>query len=638
MKDSDSGKSMATDSSTGDGPANSTAGGAQPSKGISALVFDLVRPYRKWLVVVFVAMLVETAMSLAAPWPLKIIIDSVIGKHKLPEFLTWLRDFSAGEHTLALAGVAAIGVVIIAIIGAVAGYIDSYYTESVAQYVANDLRERVYHHLQRLSLRYYDTHQVGNMLSTITTDVSTIQDFASSALLDMLIDALNIVGMFVLMLYLNFDFALMAVGVTPFLLFFVARFKKAVKKATHDVRKHQSDIVAVVQQGLESVRTVEAFGRQEMEESRLGMVSRETVEAALKARRVKSLLSPIVAITVAMCVAFVTWRAAGLILKDAMTIGALTVFLAYLTKFFKPVQDLAKMTNVIAQASVGLERVQAILQTDTIIPQKPDARDPGPLKGEIVFEKVAFAYEADAPVLRDINLTIKPGQRVGVCGPTGGGKSTVLSLIPRFYDPTAGRVLIDGINVADYHLQGLRGQIGFVLQDTVLFLGSIRDNIAYGRPDATQEEIVAAANMANADEFISKMPHGYDTMVGERGLTLSGGQRQRIGIARAVLRNSPILILDEPTAALDTESEKLVMDALERLMKDRTVITIAHRLSTIRDADKIVVLKGGVVAEEGTHEELVARNELYAELYRIQAGLTPAPAAAAPADASTKPS
>ncbi len=618
---------MATDPSTKDGPANSTAGGAQPSKGISALVFDLVRPYRKWLVVVFAAMLVETAMSLAAPWPLKIIIDSVIGKHKLPEFLTWLRDFSAGEHTLALAGVAAIGVVIIAIIGAVAGYIDSYYTESVAQYVANDLRERVYHHLQRLSLRYYDTHQVGNMLSTITTDVSTIQDFASSALLDMLIDALNIVGMLVLMLYLNFDFALMAVGVTPFLLFFVARFKKAVKNATHDVRKHQSDIVAVVQQGLESVRTVEAFGREDMEESRLGTVSRETVAAALKARRVKSLLSPIVAITVAMCTAFVIWRSAGLILKDAMTVGALTVFLAYLSKFFKPVQDLAKMTNVVAQASVGLERVQAILQTDTVIPQKPDARDPGALKGEIVFEKVAFAYEADAPVLREINLTIKPGQRVGVCGPTGGGKSTVLSLIPRFYDPTAGRVLIDGVNVTDYHLEGLRGQIGFVLQDTVLFLGSIRDNIAYGRPDATQAEIVAAAKMANADEFISKMPHGYDTMVGERGLTLSGGQRQRIGIARAVLRNSPILILDEPTAALDTESEKLVMDALERLMKDRTVITIAHRLSTIRDADKIVVLKGGVVAEEGTHEELVARNELYAELYRIQAGFTPAPAA-----------
>ena len=430
---------------------------------MTRLVLELIRPYRGWLIIVFVAMLLETAMSIAAPWPLKIILDNVVGKHKLPEFLSWLRDFSSGEHTLALAGVAAAGAVIIAVIGAVAGYIDNYYTESVAQYVANDLRQRVYHHLQRLSLKYYDTHQIGNMLSTITSDVGTIQSFASTALLSILVDSLTIIGMVGVMLYLNWDFALVAVGVTPFLLLFVARFKKAVKKATHEVRKHQSDIVAVVQQGLESVRSVKAFGRQEMEEGRLDEVSHETVKAALKARRVKSLLSPIVSITVSLCVGFVLWRGAGLIIRDAMTIGALTVFLSYLNKFFKPVQDLAKMTNVIAQAAVGMERIQAILDTDTIIPQKPDARDPGKLRGEIVFEHVAFAYDPAAPVLRDINLTIKPGQRVGVCGPTGGGKSTVLSLIPRFYDPTQGRVLIDGVEVADYKLDGLRGQIGSVV-------------------------------------------------------------------------------------------------------------------------------------------------------------------------------
>ena len=596
---------------------------------MTRLVLELVRPYRGWLIIVFVAMLIETAMSIAAPWPLKIIIDNVVGKHKLPEFLGWLRDFSYGEHTLALAGVAAGGAVLIALIGAIAGYIDNYYTESVAQYVANDLRQRLYHHLHRLSLKYYDTHKIGNMLSTITSDVGTIQSFASTALLSILVDALTIVGMVFVMLYLNFDFALIAVGVTPFLLLFVARFKKAVKKATHEVRKRQSDIVAVVQEGLESVRSVKAFGRQDLEEGRLREASMETVQAALKARRVKSLLSPIVSVTVSLCVAIVLWRGAGLILRDAMTIGALTVFLSYLNKFFKPVQDLAKMTNVIAQAAVGLERIQTILDADAIIPQKPGARDPGKLRGEIVFEHVAFAYDPAAPVLRDINLTIQPGQRIGVCGPTGGGKSTVLSLIPRFYDPTLGRVLIDGVAVTDYRLDRLREQIGFVLQDTVLFAGSIRDNIAYGRPKATSEDIIQAAKMANAHDFISEMPHGYDSLVGERGLTLSGGQRQRIGIARAIVRNAPILILDEPTAALDTESEKLVMEALERLMKGRTVITIAHRLSTIRDADKIVVLKGGLIAEEGTHEELLTRNRIYAELYRIQAGATPAPKATA---------
>ncbi len=596
---------------------------AEKSKTLFSLVRELVKPYRKWLIIVFLAMLLETAMSLAAPWPLKIILDNVVGNHRLPEYLEWLRDMSVTEHTMGLAAAAAVGVVIIAVIGAVAGYIDNYYTESVAQYVANDLRLRVYHHLQKLSLQYYDTHKIGNMLSTITDDVSTIQSFASTALLSILIDTLTIFGMLILMFYLNWDFALIAVGITPFLLMFVARFKTAVKVATHEVRKHQSDIVSVLQQGLESERSVQAFGRQDLEEERLKNVSAETVKAALKARRVKSLLSPIVAVTVSLCTGFVLWRGAGLILSDAMTIGALTVFLSYLAKFFKPVQDFAKMTNVIAQATVGLERVQTILDTDVTITDKPDAVVPVKFKGEIEFEHVAFSYQPDEPVLKDINLLIKPGQRIGVCGPTGEGKSTMLSLIPRFYDTVSGNVKIDGLKVTDYQLNGLREQIGFVLQDTVLFFGTVTENIAYGRPDATQEEIIEAAKMANAHEFISQMPLGYDTMIGERGLTLSGGQRQRLGIARAVVRNSPILILDEPTAALDTDSEKLVMEALERLMKGRTVITIAHRLSTIRDADKIIVLKGGMISESGTHTELMNQNGIYSELYRIQAGSTP---------------
>ena len=310
-----------------------------------------------------------------------------VGKHKLPDFLTWLRDFSSGEHTLALAGVAAIVVVVIAVIGAVATYIDNYYTTSVAQYVANDLRHSLYHHLQRLALQYFDSNKIGNMLSTITSDVSTIQSFASTALLSILIDTLTIIGMVGVMLYLNFDFALIAVGITPFLLFFIARFKSAVKKATHEVRKRQSDIVSVLQQGLESVRSVKAFGREDMEEERLDKASMESVKAALKARRVKSLLSPIVSVTVSLCVAFVLWRSAGLIFSDAMTVGALTVFLSYLKQFFKPVKDLATMTNAIAQAAVGMERIQAILHADTIIPQKPDARHPGKIRGEIVFEK-----------------------------------------------------------------------------------------------------------------------------------------------------------------------------------------------------------------------------------------------------------
>jgi ABC-type multidrug transport system fused ATPase/permease subunit len=581
-------------------------------------VFEFAAPYKISLIIIFIAMLVETFMSIAAPWPLKIILDNVVGKHSLPGYLTWLNNFSAGEHTMKLAIFAAIGVIVITVIGSISGYIENYYTESVSQYVANDLRLRLYHHLQHLSLKYYDSHQIGNMVSTIISDVSTIQSFTSSALLSILIDLLTIFGMLGVMLYLDFDFALIVVIISPILLFFISYFRKSVKKATREVRKRQSEVLGVVQQGLQSTRSVQAFGRQDEEDARLREVSMATVLASLRARRIKSMLSPIVSVTVAGCIAFVLWRSTALILKDAMTIGALTVFLAYLNKFFKPVQDLAKMTNLIAQASVGLERVQNILNADDFIPQKPDAHNPGKIKGEIIFENVAFAYDPVSPVLRNINLTIKPGMRVGICGPTGGGKSTLISLIPRFYDPTMGRILVDGTDVTDFKLDGLRDLFSFVLQDTVLFVGTIRENIAYGRPDATLDEIIEAAKIANAHEFISLMTYGYDSLVGERGLTLSGGQRQRIGIARAVVRDAPILILDEPTASLDTETEKILMEALERLMEGRTVITIAHRLSTIRDAHKIVVLKDGIIVEEGTHSELINRNELYAELHRIQ--------------------
>jgi ABC-type multidrug transport system fused ATPase/permease subunit len=589
------------------------------------LIRELIRPHRGTLAIILIAMFIETLMGLAAPWPIKVILDNVVASHHLPPFLQPLLDSSfgatLGHGKLEIAAFAALATVLIAVIGSLASYVDSYYTESVGQWVAHSLRMRTYEHLQRLSLSYYDSHQTGALLSTITNDIQTIQNFASSSTLGIVVDLFTILEMLGLMFWLNWDFALVAVGITPFLLFFMSRFKGAVKKATRNVRLRQADIVSVVQEGLESERVVKAFGREDLEEEKLARTSRATVDAALKARQVKALVSPIVSVSVALCTGFVLWRGAGLILRGTMTAGALTVFLAYLTKFFKPVQDLAKMTNTIAQAAVGVERVQAILETDTIIPEHPNAQEPLPIRGEIIFNHVAFSYEKEAPILEDVNFTIKPGQLIGIVGPTGGGKSTVVSLIARFYDPTSGGVTLDGVDIREYKLRSLRDQIGFVLQDTVLFRGTIRENIAYGRPNATQEEIEQAAKLANADEFIAHMPLGYDSMVGERGLSLSGGQRQRIGIARAIIRNSPILILDEPTAALDTESERLVIEALERLMKGRTVITIAHRLSTIRDADSIIVLKRGVVAEQGTHQELLDLEGVYCELYRIQMGL-----------------
>jgi ABC-type multidrug transport system fused ATPase/permease subunit len=580
---------------------------------------SLIRPYRGTLVGIFLAMLVETVMSLATPWPLKIILDNVVGDHKMAP---WLRRLIGllleHESRMHIAGLAALAFVLIALLGAVASYIDNYYTESVGQWVAHDLRMKMYEHLQRLSLGYYNTHATGTILSTITADIQTIEGFASSSTLNIVVDLLTIVCMLGLMFWLNWDFTLIAVGVTPFLLLFVSRFKKAVKKATHEVRKEQSEIVAVVQQGLESIQAVKAFGQEKTTQAQLQLVSEATVSAALKARSVKALLSPVVTITVAVCTAVVLWRGAALILTKTMTVGELTVYLAYLTKFFKPVKDLATTTNAVAQAAVGTERIRDILDTDTVIPEKEDGLEPETVAGAIELEHVAFAYDPATPILTNVSFKIEAGQFVGIVGPTGSGKSTVVSLIPRFYDVQSGSVKVDGEDVRNYKLKALRAKIGYVLQDTVLFRGTILENIAFGRPEATREEVIAAAKLANADEFISKMPLGYETMVGERGSTLSGGQRQRIGIARVMVRNSPILLLDEPTAALDSESEKLVIDALEKLMEGRTVIAIAHRLSTIRDANQIIVINEGVVAENGTHEQLMAVNGIYAALHRTQ--------------------
>jgi subfamily B ATP-binding cassette protein MsbA len=376
--------------------------------------------------------------------------------------------------------------------------------------------------------------------------------------------------------------------------------------------------MATLQEGLQTIQVVQAFGREDHQEQQVRKASTQAMTAWLNARRMSSILSPVVGLAVALCTGLVLWRGSLLIMAGIMTVGALTIFLAYLAKFFQPIRDMAALTNTIAQVAVAFERVRAVSDADKVIPEHPAAKDPPPFRGEIAFEHVAFGYDPAVPVLHEITFTISPGQMVGIVGPTGSGKSTVVSLIPRFRDPDAGRITIDGVDIRDYKLRGLRGQIGFVLQDTVLLRGTVRDNIAFGRPEATDDEIIEAAKVANAHEFITRMPQGYDSLVSERGTTLSGGQRQRIGIARALIRDNPILILDEPTAALDAESEQLVIEALERLMTGRTVITIAHRLSTLRSADKIVVIQEGVVTEEGTHNELLELHGVYAQLCHLQ--------------------
>jgi subfamily B ATP-binding cassette protein MsbA len=578
----------------------------------------LLRPHRVILTVLLVLILVQMAMSLAVPWPLKIILDNVVGDHPPPQWISWLLPMLGGTSKAHVAAAAGIVTVAIAVVTGIAFYMASYFTESLGQSVGNDLRVRLYHHLQELSLSYYDTHRVGTILSTLTGDVQTIQSFASTNTLNITTDSLTLVGIVIVMFMLRWDFTLIALTVTPLLVLLVLRINRAVKVAVRDVRVRQSDLLATLQEGLQSIELVQAYSRQDLAEQQLRKASGDTVAAWLATRRLSALLSPTVGLVIAICTGVVLWRGSLLILGGAMTAGALTVFLTYLTKFFQPVRDLSVMTNTLAQVSVGFERVTAICDADKTVPERPMPTEPPPFRGQIDFEHVAFGYDVDRPVLRDITFSVAPGQTVGIVGPTGSGKSTLVSLIPRFRDVESGSIRIDGGDICDYRLHGLRCQIGFVLQETVLLRGTIRDNIAFGRPDATDEEIIEAAKLANADEFIAKMPDGYDSFVGDRGSTLSGGQRQRIGIARALVRDNPILILDEPTAALDAESENKVIEALDRLMEGRTVLTIAHRLSTLRNADKIIVIKDGEVAEDGTHEELIALDGVYAELHRLQ--------------------
>ena len=596
--------------------ANESVG--RPKRQGRLRVTQLIRPYWKALTLAFLAVLAETLADVAEPWPIKIVIDNILQSKKLPHWLGGAVFHLFGDNKLAILNFAIAAVAAIALVGAIGSYFEKYLTTSVSQWVTHDLRRTLYNHIQRLSLAEYDKTRTGDLISRVTDDIGAIQDFVSSALLGIVINILTLAGMVGVMLYINWRFTLIALSIAPVLFAIVYTFTRRIKKASRAVRKKESELLSVVEEVLTSVRVVKAFAREDYEVNRFESRSLENVETALEARGLKAKLSPAVDVIVAIGTCIVLGYGARLALNGQISAGLLIVFLLYLDKMYKPMRELSKMTDTVSKASVGYERIQEVLQIEAAVRDLPRAKKAPRFKGKIEFDHVSFAYDDGPPVLNDISFVIEPGKVAAIVGPSGTGKTTIVSLIPRFYDPKSGTVKIDGTDVRQWKLKSVREQISFVLQETLLFHSTIWENIAYGKPDASRAAIERAAKEANAEEFIEKLPDGYNTLVGERGATLSGGQRQRIAIARAILRDTPILVLDEPTSGLDSASEQAVIEALSRLMKGKTCVVIAHHLSTIRQADVVFVVKDTELVEQGTHDELLAMDGVYAELYKIQ--------------------
>jgi subfamily B ATP-binding cassette protein MsbA len=578
----------------------------------------LVRPYAGSLSIAVLAVIGEGLTGLLEPWPLKIVFDSVSGSKPVPAWLASRLPAALTANKMATLELAAIAVVVVAILNAAFSYIEKLSTTSAGQWIMHDLRRRVYRHVQHLSLGFHTQKRTGDLISRMTSDVDAIQSFIVSDLLGLVVDVITLAGMAAVMFYLNWRFTLLALSITP-LLFGVSYFyTRRSKTASRDVRRKEGEIVSLLQEVLSAIGVVKAFGREEYEQQRLEQESAESVHLALRARSLKAKLSPLVGIVVSLGTALVLWYGGRLVVGGALSAGSLVVFIWYLGKMYKPMQDFAKMTDGFTKASVGYERIREVMETLPAVQDRPGARHAPPLQGEIEFENVGFGYAADRQILTDVTLKAEAGQMTALVGPTGSGKTTIAALMGRFYDPNSGKVVIDGTDIRDFEQKSLHDQISFVLQENILFHAPIWQNIAYGKPEATRDEVRRAAELANAHEFISSLPEGYDTMVGERGVTLSGGQRQRIAIARAIIRDTPILIMDEPSSGLDAASEELVFEALDRLILGKTAIVIAHRFSTIRRANRIFVVEDGRIVESGTHEELLPAGGLYAKLYELQ--------------------
>jgi ATP-binding cassette, subfamily B, bacterial len=572
------------------------------------------RPYRRALGLGAALSVLAVVVGLAKPWPLQLVVDRVLAPPGGESGLDVLGRHLSAETVLALATAT---VVLVVAISSAGDYWATRLMSGTGERIGNDIREALFSHLQRLSLRFHREHPVGDLSARLTSDVDRVQDSLVQVLSVFLPNALMVVGMVTVMVAVDLPFALLTLATLPLLALTVHRATMRMKAATRRARKWGGETSAMAAESLAGIQVLQAFTMEEESSRRFGRLSGSTLRAGLDAVRAEARFGPAVDLCGALATAAVLWFGAHRVLSGQLSLGVLLVFLTYLGSLYKPIRALSRLSYLLSRGAASGERIDAVLQETPDVGDRPDARDAGRLTGEIRFREVVCGYREE-PVLHGIDLTVGTGEVVAVVGSTGSGKSTLLSLVPRFLDVSAGSVEIDGRDVRDWRLRSLRRNVSLVLQDTVLFRGTLWDNIAAGRPDATDEEIARVAREAHVDEFADRLPDGLETPIGERGADLSGGQRQRIAIARAMLRDAPILLLDEPTSALDAESEHLVLEALGRLTADRTTMVVAHRLSTVRLADRVVVLEGGRIVESGPPRDLIAAAGRYAELSGLQ--------------------
>jgi ATP-binding cassette subfamily B protein len=578
-----------------------------------------IRKQNILIVISFLALVAETAFRLLEPWPLKIIFDYILlsGFETASQTFPIIRNLS----TIELLTVLAVAIVAIAALRAACAYISTIGMALAATHIMTEIRGTLYSHLQRLSLSFHSKAKSGDLITRVTYDVERIREATVTAALPLFTNVFTLTGMLAVMLWMNWELAIIAIAVFPLFILVSAHLSKQIQKVARKQRKREGAMAATAAEAMGAIKVVQALSLQGMLESSFSKDNQKSLQEGAESQKLAAGLERTVEMLVAVATALILWRGVQLVLDKMVSPGELLVFINYLKTAFKPMRQLAKYTAQISKATASGERIIDLLDTVPEIRDLRGALTAPRFRGAVEFKNVMFAYEAEQVILQNMSFQVKAGQQVALVGPSGGGKSSLASLLLRLYDPVEGSILIDGHDLREYKVDSLRQQISIVLQESVLFAVSVKDNIAYGCLNATDAEIEAASRLANAHDFIEALPLGYDTILGERGATLSGGQRQRIAIARAAVRQSPIVILDEPTTGLDQENEREVSEALERLTQNSTTFWITHNLKAAEQADTILYIESGKVLEQGTHSELINLGNKYAAMYAVQSAI-----------------